>query len=315
VVRMLSAGLCVTRSARGAGAKRRASCLRVKAVLPGLVEAELVADDDHNGVEQATAATGCPGQKCLYFALLNWKRLVGSHGLRRLSTAARRLAHGDDRTMRYVRGTPAADRPIARRWYARPICAVTMDDPLSRSRSASPATTGSSSDSRGISRTHQRCLVAPHACLLRRRRSPASERTTPSIRVIDERKRVTRRIKHEYNATQHVVGIGLLNFSRHPCFGQRRAAGHRYRSDRPYARVDAGTAHIRSSKTMAGRGRLLLLERLLPSRRGAALDSDGGRGRERTEAQYAALLAIASLTIVDIIPTRSPIHIIQARRT
>jgi hypothetical protein len=45
--------------------------------------------------------------------------------------------------MRYVRGTPTAERPMARRRNAT-IRARTIDDLLSRSRSASPATTGMS---------------------------------------------------------------------------------------------------------------------------------------------------------------------------
>ena len=38
---------------------------RVSAVLPGPVQSKSVADGDHDGVEQAAAATRCPGQKYL----------------------------------------------------------------------------------------------------------------------------------------------------------------------------------------------------------------------------------------------------------
>jgi hypothetical protein len=37
-----------------------------------------------------------------------------------------------------------------------------------------------------------------------------------------------------------------------------------------------------------------------------------GRTRERTEAQYAALLAVAGLTVTNILPTRGRSHIIEA---
>jgi hypothetical protein len=57
-------------------------------------------------------------------------------------------------------------------------------------------------------------------------------------------------------------------------------------------------------RAMADRGRLLVVEHVL-SRRSA--------GRERTEAQYGALLALAGLTITDILPTRADVHLIEAR--
>jgi hypothetical protein len=74
--------------------------------------------------------------------LLALERLVGSHGTSRFRNTARRLPQGHDRTMRYVRGTPAAERPIARRWHATLIRAAAIGRLLSGSRSASPATTG-----------------------------------------------------------------------------------------------------------------------------------------------------------------------------
>jgi hypothetical protein len=62
-------------------------------------------------------------------------------------------------------------------------------------------------------------------------------------------------------------------------------------------------------RAMSSRSRLLLIERVLPSRTHAA--DAGVGGRERTEAQYGALLALAGLTIIDIIPTRGAVHIIE----
>jgi hypothetical protein len=63
-------------------------------------------------------------------------------------------------------------------------------------------------------------------------------------------------------------------------------------------------------RAMSSRGRLLLIERVLPSRM-QAIDAGAG-GRERTEAQYGALLALSGLTITDIIPARGVAHIIEA---
>jgi hypothetical protein len=60
-------------------------------------------------------------------------------------------------------------------------------------------------------------------------------------------------------------------------------------------------------RAMAGRGRLLVIEQLLPSPIHRV-----GRSCERTEAYYAALLAVAGLTMTDIIPTNGRSHIIEA---
>jgi len=48
-------------------------------------------------------------------SLLYGNRQVGSHGTSLLRSTATRLPHDDGRIMRYVRGTPAAERVIARR--------------------------------------------------------------------------------------------------------------------------------------------------------------------------------------------------------
>jgi hypothetical protein len=82
-------------------------------------------------------------------------------------------------------------------------------------------------------------------------------------------------------------------------------------------------------RAIAGRGRLLLIERIQPSLFGSEASDrffDDNlaelnlllrrHARERTEAQYAALLAVAGLTITNIIPTSTPsIHVIEAAST
>lgn len=216
--------------------------LHVRAVLPGLIDAELVAEDDHEGVEQAAAATRCLGQKYPYFALHTWKWLVGSHGIRRLRSTARRLVHGDDRTMRYVRGTPAADRPMARRWHAPLIRAASMNDLLSRSRSASPATTDGSSDCWGVRRTHQLRAGRSFMPAFCEGAGPPPLRTTQSIRAIGERKRVTGRIKREYNTTRcwnPTPEVLAASEDTKPMSGNA-----------PLERVEDGAAQVRMSPSM-----------------------------------------------------------------
>ena len=76
---------------------------------------------------------------------------------------------------------------------------------------------------------------------------------------------------------------------------------------------------------MAGQSKLLLIERVLPSRVSpssmaqALVLSDLNMmvmngGRERTEAEYQALCAAASLRLIQIIPTSSPMSVIEIVR-
>jgi len=80
---------------------------------------------------------------------------------------------------------------------------------------------------------------------------------------------------------------------------------------------------LRNCRTaLAERGRLLLVERLLPAR----VEQDPGTvlvdvrmlavtgGRERTEAEYRALLSAAGLIPTSVIPTRSPFCVIESVR-
>jgi hypothetical protein len=62
-------------------------------------------------------------------------------------------------------------------------------------------------------------------------------------------------------------------------------------------------------RAMPSRGRLLLLEDLRPS---SGVPGRGMACRGRTEAQVAALLAVAGLTIVDITRAGGALHIIEA---
>jgi SAM-dependent methyltransferase len=86
---------------------------------------------------------------------------------------------------------------------------------------------------------------------------------------------------------------------------------------------DRGLDILRNCRSvLAERGRLLLVERLLPDR----VEQDPGTvlvdvrmlavtgGRERTEAEYRALLAAAGYTPTSVIPTRSPFCIIEGVR-
>src|SRR5438270_6014067 len=104
-------------------------------------------------------------------------------------------------SMRYVRGTPAADLPIGRCWRAPFVRAPIITDLLSTSRSASPATTDYSSNVRGLSRTHQHMLIAVRY-LLRRRRSPNF-----SIRVLVNKS--ASRAESNTNTTIRRVGARL----------------------------------------------------------------------------------------------------------
>ena len=77
-------------------------------------------------------------------------------------------------------------------------------------------------------------------------------------------------------------------------------------------------------RAMPPRGRILLLERVLP---GAAVRSEAARsalvsdltmmvmngGRERTEDQYRALLAASGLRLVRIVPTATGISLLEAQ--
>lgn len=73
-------------------------------------------------------------------------------------------------------------------------------------------------------------------------------------------------------------------------------------------------------RAMAGDGRLLLVERLVPPG-GQASEAKLGDlnmlvltgGCERTEADYAALLQAAGLQLSSVIPTRSPMTVLEAR--
>jgi hypothetical protein len=64
-------------------------------------------------------------------------------------------------------------------------------------------------------------------------------------------------------------------------------------------------------RVMPKDARLLLIEPMLTLP--AITEIRGASGRQRTEAQYAALLAVAGLTLSDVIPTRSSLHILEAR--
>ncbi len=106
--------------------------LHVGALLPGFVEPELVAEDYQDRIRRAAAAIGGFARKCLHFRSLDRARLFRCHRISLVNSAARRPLNGHDRNRRYVRGAPAAERPIVRRWYVTRTRSAAISDLLSR---------------------------------------------------------------------------------------------------------------------------------------------------------------------------------------
>jgi hypothetical protein len=152
----------------------------VRAVLPGLVESKLIADKHHDGVEQATAATGRPSQEFVDHAALHWNYAIRARHTRGGGAECQGLMYG---------GVSGGDHEQPSLQVA---VGVACDNCLL-------------SNAEGVSRTHQRYAGRPFMSAFCEGAGLPCLRTTKSICPCAKANGFSGRIKHEYNTSCWLV--------------------------------------------------------------------------------------------------------------